>query len=119
MIDKNILLGDLEKLKDDFKEEYYCNNKESFYAGSCAAIQEMIRIVKEQWESYEWIDSSIAPVGSEYVLLSLKNVPVPCIGKYKEDENGGAYYIGDNEETCSCSPNMFVNAWMALPMCCE
>ena len=34
--------------------------------------------------------------------------------RYEEDENGGAFYVGDDDETC-VSQDMFVNAWMNLP----
>ena len=36
------------------------------------------------------------------------------VGRYEEDENGGAFYIGDEEETC-VNHSLFVNAWMELP----
>ena len=35
-------------------------------------------------------------------------------GLDEEDENGGAFYVGDDDETC-VSQDMFVNAWMPLP----
>lgn len=62
-----------------------------------------------------WIDVECElPTDSKYILLSFSNFSVPCVGRYEEDENGGAFYIGDEDETC-VQQNMFVNAWMPLP----
>lgn len=64
----------------------------------------------------EWIPCSHPPKTDEYVLLSFENFSLPLIGRYSEDETGGAYYIGDcyGDDTC-ISNNLFVNAWMPLP----
>lgn len=54
------------------------------------------------------------PKTDEYILLSFSNFSIPLVGRYEEDENGGAFYVGDENETC-ISQDMFVNAWMNLP----
>lgn len=54
------------------------------------------------------------PETNEYILLSFTNFSVPMVGRYEEDTEGGAFYIGDEDETC-VSQDMFVNAWMPLP----
>lgn len=54
------------------------------------------------------------PESGKYVLLSFANFSVPCVGRYEDDENGGAFYIGDEDETCT-SHDLIVNAWMPLP----
>ena len=54
------------------------------------------------------------PETDKYILLSFSNFSIPCVGRYEEDKNGGAFYIGDDDETC-VSQDMFVNAWMNLP----
>lgn len=51
---------------------------------------------------------------SEYMLLSFENSTVPCIGQYRVDREGGAFYDGDNEKSLS-SYGFVVNAWMPLP----
>ncbi len=49
-----------------------------------------------------------------YILLSFENFNVPCVGRYIEDEDGGTFYVGDEDESC-ISQDMYVNAWMPLP----
>ena len=39
---------------------------------------------------------------------------MPCIGRYEEDKDGGAFYIGDEDEPL-ISHEIFVNAWMEVP----
>lgn len=61
------------------------------------------------------VNADIVPVGSNYILLSFENFSTPIVGRYEEDEDGGgAYYVGDDTETCS-SQDLYVNAWMPLP----
>lgn len=55
---------------------------------------------------------------SDYILLSFENYNLPAIGRYEEDEKGGAFYEGDEERSCS-SYGFIVNAWMNLPKCYE
>lgn len=65
----------------------------------------------------QWI-----PVGQEekkppeegYILLSFENCSLPEIGRYEGDETGGAFYAGDDEESC-ISMGLVVNAWRPLP----
>ena len=54
------------------------------------------------------------PDTDKYILLSFSNFSIPIIGRYEEDENGGAFYAGDEDETL-VSQDMFVNAWTPLP----
>ena len=119
MIDKDILINDLEKEFVEANSKYLENDSDPFYGGVCSALQDVIKLVNQQREQFEWINADIVPVTEKYILLSFENFSVPCIGRYEEDEEGGvAYYIGDEEETCS-SQDMFVNAWMPLPKCYE
>lgn len=55
-----------------------------------------------------------APKPDDYILLSFENFSIPLVGRYEEDENGGAFYIGDEDKTC-VSQGVFVNAWQPLP----
>lgn len=62
-----------------------------------------------------WIPCSERfPDNESYILLSFDNFSVPCVGRYKQDESGGAFYIGDDDETC-ISQELYVNAWQPLP----
>ena len=58
------------------------------------------------------------PESGKYVLLSFANFSVPVVGRYEEDEEGGSFYIGDEDESCVLQ-DMIVNAWMPLPKCYE
>lgn len=62
-----------------------------------------------------WISvEECLPDNSEYILLSFANFSIPLIGRYEEDSNGGAFYVGDEEDSC-VSQDMFVDAWQPLP----
>lgn len=39
------------------------------------------------------------PELGEYVLISFSNFTLPCIGRYDEDEKGGAWFNGDETES--------------------
>lgn len=84
--------------------------------GRVFGLEKAIEIVKQEAEQYNngWIPCSEPPENDRYVLLSFENFSVPMVGRYEEDENGGAFYVGDDDETC-VSQDMFVNAWMNLP----
>ena len=55
------------------------------------------------------------PDTNDYILLSFSNFTNPVVGRYETEKDGsGAFYIGDEVETC-VSQMLFVNAWMELP----
>lgn len=56
------------------------------------------------------------PKDDKYILLSFENFSLPLVGRYDEDAEGGAFYLGDcvEEDTC-ISMDLLVNAWMPLP----
>lgn len=54
------------------------------------------------------------PDTTEYILLSFSNFSIPVVGRWEEDKDGGAFYIGDEMESCA-SQGMIVNAWQQLP----
>lgn len=58
------------------------------------------------------------PENSDYVLLSFANCSDPLIGRYEQQEDGsGNWYLGDCDEEDTCLANdLFVNAWMPLPV---
>lgn len=67
------------------------------------------------WNDVDWIPvEDISKEVTEYILLSFENFTIPIVGRYEEDENGGAFYAGDEDETL-VSQGMFVNAWRPLP----
>lgn len=83
-----------------------------------SAIVDAIEIVKQAATEYNngWIPADNPPKNEAYILLSFENFSVPLVGRYEEDENGGAFYIGDEEKTCT-EQDIIVNAWQPLPEC--
>ena len=61
-----------------------------------------------------WILAEEPPETEDYILLSFDNFTLPMVGRYEKDQEGGAYYLGDEEETC-LSYDLYVNAWQPLP----
>ena len=64
-----------------------------------------------------WIpveDTDHTPENESYVLVSFSNFNVPDIARYEENEEGGTYYPGDDEESY-LKYGIFVNDWMPLP----
>lgn len=61
-----------------------------------------------------WIPADQPPGTGKYILLSFANFGIQLVGRYEEDDKGGAYYVGDDEESC-ISQDMIVNAWQPLP----
>ena len=76
---------------------------------------ELQEILDKQSTAHGWIPCDERyPDTDKYILLSFLNFSVPCVGRYEEDEEGGAFYLGDESETC-ISQDLFVNAWAYLP----
>ena len=75
------------------------------------------KIIDKQSTANGWIPCTERyPDTDKYILISFSNFSVPCVGRYEEDEEGGAFYLGDELETC-VSQDLFVNAWAYLPQC--
>lgn len=86
-------------------------------------MEKLVEINKEQnrltLEAFEarrkWIPvTEQLPEPETYVLVSFSNFSLPIIGRYDENEEGGAWFAGDEDEPL-VSQDMFVNAWMPLP----
>lgn len=78
---------------------------------------EFLEVLDEVEEEYSngWIPvEEDLPEPNKYVLLSFSNCSTPLMGRYEEDNKGGAFYLGDEEES-RVSQLLFVNAWMPLP----
>lgn len=80
---------------------------DKLYAEKC---KEVSVLKKERWvPTWERF-----PENGKYVLVSFENFSLLNIARYEEDENGGAFYPGDDEKSYS-QYDLFVNAWMPLP----
>ena len=86
------------------------------YGGMFDALDKAIEIINQTAAEYNngWIPCSEPPKTSDYILLSFSNFSVPMVGRYEENEDGGAYYIGDEDKSC-VAQDIFVNAWQPLP----
>ncbi len=79
------------------------------------AVNEEYKELSKEATKYRWIPvTERLPDDDEYILVSFSNYPNPDIGKYEWDEEGGAFYPGD-DETSYVKYGIFVNAWMPLP----
>lgn len=108
------LYGALCKLKDyedtglSPDEVERVNDFERSQAG-----QLLLKLNQEQ-KKHRWIPAGELPKSDNYILLSFTNFDIPLVGRYEEDGKGGAYYVGDDEESC-LSQDIIVNAWQPLP----
>ena len=63
----------------------------------------------------KWIPiTEKAPEDESYVLVSFENATMVDIARYEEDDEGGSFYPGDDDEAYS-KYGIYVNAWMPLP----
>lgn len=88
MIRKEALINDLENEFAKANAKYLENDEDPFYGGICSALQDVIKLIRNQPDRLEWIDADIVPLGQQYILLSFDNFTVPQIGRYEEDEDG-------------------------------
>ena len=84
MIDKDILINDLEMEFTKANSKYLENDEDPFYGGICSALQDVIKLVREQREQFEWINADIVPVTDKYILLSFDNFSSVEIGRYEK-----------------------------------
>ena len=92
------LYGELWKLKD-----YEDTGVDPFEIGDAIKYRAEWILVTER-----------LPETGKYVLISFSNFTVPITGRYEEDEEGGAFFSGDEDESL-ISKGLIVNAWMPLP----
>jgi len=77
------------------------------------AVKATIALQKER-RKHRWIPVEEKLPDGWYILMSFENFPIPLIGRYEEDGEGGALYVGDYEESC-ISQELIVNAWKPIP----
>jgi len=117
VIDEYAAVADISNVKDckvlsDLLRHYKEQLTEEFKPKSFQITKELNK--DNKFLSNRWIPvEEKYPDTKDYILLSFDNFNVPQIGRWEEDENGGAFYIGDEEETC-VQQNLFVNAWQPI-----
>lgn len=116
------LYGALWRLKDyentgKSPEEIECmdNDMQVTAKGMLKRVAELSAEVDRMKAEGFWIPvTERFPESGDYVLLSFSNFTLPQVGRYEEDEKGGAFFAGDETESL-VSQDMYVNAWMPLP----
>lgn len=118
----NVLEKILEEI--DKKADYYETDeqgREHVRMVDMIDVEEIIRSNMnhsgDDTEMGDWITVEEGlPEDDRYILLSFENFSLPLVGRYEENEKGGAFYIGDCDEEDTCASNdLFVNAWKPLP----
>lgn len=69
---------------------------------------------KEERGFADWIPAEVPPDSNRYILLSFANFECPSVGRYEVDEDGGAYYAGD-EKVAAINYDVYVDKWAELP----
>ena len=118
VITKNVaekLYGALCKLRDyentDLSPEEVERVNDFSKSQACLLMKEL----QKEREKHQWIPvAEQLPEPETHVLVSFSNFSLPIIGRYDENEEGGVWFAGDEEESL-VSQNLFVNAWMPLP----
>lgn len=110
-ITNSLLYGALYKLmryEDTGLSPDQIREMDELYHKKCIEVAELQK--KHRWIPVE----EPLPKDVGYILISFENFSLPLVGRYEEDKTGGAFYVGDDDESC-ISQNLFVNAWMLLP----
>lgn len=81
----------------------------------CETEEEQKKVI-ERLKATNWIpvDEKL-PGQGKYVLVSFENLPIPMIGIYTVDDDGGGTFRIDDEDDSFLEHNLYVNAWMELP----
>lgn len=122
----------IERLEENVKSceismkfKFAYNRDYQYVDGKRVAFKECLEIVNKLLvEEYNqdstknnqgWIPfEERYPDNGDYILLSFANFSIPVVGRYEDYAYGGAFYVGDEEESC-VSQGMYVNAWQPLP----
>lgn len=117
-IDADALIEEIRKVQRCYFTEDKENHRLADYIIQwlCEMLRKAPTISdQDRWipvtEKYPEVD---AEGYSAYILLSFNNCSALCIGQYREDEKGGAFYDGDDEDPL-IKLGLVVNAWMPMP----
>lgn len=83
------------------------------------AKQALLTLERERWRPVMDGDGEMPPVDEEgdsgFILVNFTNAPgMFDIARYREDDQGGAYYSGDEPDPYT-KIGLFVSAWRPLP----
>lgn len=104
-----------EELKNAVKEYFKSLVQQDVDRWDILSISVDLQRIIDDLDKNMWnpVTESV-PTDERYILLHFENFSLPSIGRYQEDENGGAFYVGDDDDPC-VKYGLFVNAWMDLP----
>lgn len=117
------ILEKIKKIEENYRQEEHTSE---FELGAYCMGRDTKDIIREYMDNHsgdtnemvgKWIpveDTEHTPENESYVLVSFSNSSLPDIARYEENEEGGTYYPGDDEESYS-KYGLFVNAWQPLP----
>ena len=109
------LYGALCKLRDYENTDLSPEEVDRVNDFSKSQASRLMKELQEEREKHQWIPvTEQLPEPETYVLVSFSNFSFPIIGRYDENEEGGVWFAGDEEESL-VSQDLFVNAWMPLP----
>lgn len=109
------LYGVLCKLKDYEDTELAPDDVKRVNDFGKSEIKKLMIKLEAERQKHRWIPvEERLPDTDDYILISFENFSIPQVGRYEEDEAGGAFYLGDEEESC-ISQDLVVNAWRPLP----
>lgn len=124
---EELLMSELEKEADKANdmisvcERELCQYYDGFEDGVSKAIEIVKGVIADAEDANDanvpgkWVPiSERLPKPDKYILLSFSNYSGLVIGRYEEDDGGGAFYEGDSL-TPLTQYDVFVNAWMPLP----
>ena len=112
-------MQELEKILEEIDQEkknaaLSIRHTTGYKAGQIRIAERIEEIIRKHMND-GWIPvEEKVPDSGIYIFLSFTNFTLPMIGRYEKDSDGGAFYIGDEEETC-VSQDLYVNAWRPLP----
>ena len=112
-------MQELEKILEEINQEkknaaLSIRHTTGYKAGQIRIAERIEEIIRKHMND-GWIPvEEKVPDSGIYIFLSFTNFTLPMIGRYEKDSDGGAFYIGDEEETC-VSQDLYVNAWRPLP----
>ena len=117
------ILEELESLHNKILKDKFAEQVTEQEIDSLIKVKEIIRSQMDEAKDINvpsndgWISvDERLPEDDRYILLSFENFSLPLVGRYEENEKGGAFYLGDCDEEDTCISNdLYVNAWTYLP----
>lgn len=103
-----------EAVMEAIKEEYNVRFKEGSGL-KLAYIEKAVNSVPGSEPEIITHEIDDPPEDDHFILISLANYSIPCIGRYRKEQDGsGSYYEGDEDESL-LSYGLIPDKWMEIP----